>query len=192
MVKKIGNIGEELVSHSKKADTSRRGLADELFPYIWIASKQMSTRAISRWLEEKQNIKLSAATIAKVIRESEERMRALVLDMLEKEHDFFCSLPMSHIPTGSTTLFDEDAFEALAVSRNNQGTAMISNETLGGGYARLLGLYNTLKEEWFALPEEFRNECKKYIIKKDLKGPTTAKDFIIENKTEQQKGEDEE
>ena len=89
MVNKIVNIGEELVGHAKQADTSRRGLADELFPYIWIASKQMSTRAISAWLQEKQNIKLSAATIAKVVRSQTNGCASSLWKCSKKSRSFF-------------------------------------------------------------------------------------------------------
>ena len=35
----------------------------ELFPFIYDASERMSARAISRFFQEEQNIKLSAVTI---------------------------------------------------------------------------------------------------------------------------------
>jgi len=68
-------VGQELLLHAREeAEFSAqrgRSVVDELFPYIYTASKRMSTRAISRWLLETQKIKLSAVTIAKALRESE-------------------------------------------------------------------------------------------------------------------------
>ena len=86
--------------------------------------------------------------------------------MLEKEQELFSSLPMTSFVSGNTNLFDENQFETNAASRNEPAVAMIANDM--GGYARLIGLYNTLKDEWFALPEEFRKECKKFITEADI------------------------
>ena len=62
------DIGQKLVSHSKEAEfTANRGLVYELFPFIYEASDRMSARAIGRFLEEEQNIKLSAVTITKAL-----------------------------------------------------------------------------------------------------------------------------
>ena len=65
----IEGIGDGLVAFSREAETSVRGLVTELFPYIYQASKRMSTRAISKYLLETHHVKLSAASIAKALRE---------------------------------------------------------------------------------------------------------------------------
>jgi hypothetical protein len=60
------DIGQKLVGHSKSAEfTANRGLVVELFPFIFEASERMSARAIGRFLQEHQNIRLSAVTITK-------------------------------------------------------------------------------------------------------------------------------
>lgn len=62
------DIGQKLVGHSKAAEfTATRGLVTELFPFIFEASERMSARAISRFFQEEQNIKLSAVTITKAL-----------------------------------------------------------------------------------------------------------------------------
>ena len=62
------DIGQKLVGHSKAAEfTATRGLVTELFPFIHDASERMSARAISRFLQKEQNIKLSAVTITKAL-----------------------------------------------------------------------------------------------------------------------------
>jgi hypothetical protein len=64
------DVGQKLVGHSKAAEfTANRGLVVELFPFIFEASERMSARAISRFLLEEQNIKLSAVTITKALNE---------------------------------------------------------------------------------------------------------------------------
>ena len=62
------DVGQKLVDHSKSAEFSaNRGLVVDLFPFIFEASERMSARAISRFLQEKQNIRLSAVTITKAL-----------------------------------------------------------------------------------------------------------------------------
>jgi hypothetical protein len=62
------DVGQKLVGHSKSAEFSaNRGLVVELFPFIFEASERMSARAISRFLQEQQNIRLSAVTITKAL-----------------------------------------------------------------------------------------------------------------------------
>lgn len=67
-------IGESLVSFSRNARSSARGLITALFPYILPASKRMSTRAISAFLLQEHKVSVSAATIAKALREPEKHL----------------------------------------------------------------------------------------------------------------------
>jgi len=62
------DVGQKLVGHSKSAEfTANRGLVVELFPFIFEASERMSARAVCRFLQEAQNIRLSAVTITKAL-----------------------------------------------------------------------------------------------------------------------------
>lgn len=64
----LTDVGQKLVGHSKSAEfTANRGLVVELFPFIFEAADRMSARAIGRFLQEEQNIRLSAVTITKAI-----------------------------------------------------------------------------------------------------------------------------
>jgi hypothetical protein len=67
----IFDIGADLSRAAKEMPFQPRGLVEGLFPFIYEASRRMSTRAISRWLEAEHGIKLSAVTIAKALRNSE-------------------------------------------------------------------------------------------------------------------------
>src|ERR1700744_4293607 len=66
----IKELGAKLVRDSQQNEefSAQRGLIKQLFPYIFEASKRMSSRAISRWLEH-NGTKLSAATIARALRD---------------------------------------------------------------------------------------------------------------------------
>jgi hypothetical protein len=64
----LNDVGQKLVGHSKSTEfTANRGLVVELFPFIFEASERMSARAINRFFEQEQKIKLSAVTITKAL-----------------------------------------------------------------------------------------------------------------------------
>ena len=168
MAKKIKNIGEELLNHAEGAESSRRGVADDLFPYIYVAAKKLSTRAISRWLEDTQGIKLSAATVSKVLRESDERIKSHYLAVRKKEHELYCLLP--HDPE-----LPEDGVWCSALFNLPLFEDHMRTKPTDPGYtdqthiqAHIARLYNALHEEWFSLPVEFQDECKKYANPYDL------------------------
>ncbi|MCG3149375.1 MAG: hypothetical protein PCFJNLEI_02835 [Verrucomicrobiae bacterium] len=74
----LTQVGVSLLNYAKEAEfTARRGAVDDLFPFIYQASKRMSARAICRWLLDAHKVKLSAATIAKALREEERYWREL-------------------------------------------------------------------------------------------------------------------
>ena len=66
----LTGIGQKLFAHSKGAEfTARRGLALELWPFIFGAGERMHGKAISAFLEKEQGIKLSAVTINKALKD---------------------------------------------------------------------------------------------------------------------------
>lgn len=60
-------IGAELVETARNQTEDSLPLSTKLFPYIFIASRRMSLRGISRWLEEKHGVHLSAAAISRAL-----------------------------------------------------------------------------------------------------------------------------
>jgi len=75
--KNIEQIGAELVETSKSQNQDSLPLSTKLFPYIFIASRRMSLRDISRWLEENHGVKLSAAAISRALNSSELHLERL-------------------------------------------------------------------------------------------------------------------
>ena len=70
-MKAIQDIGRQLVECAEHSETfsARRGIVEELFPFIFEASKRMSLRAISRWLAAEHQIRVSPQAIAKAMRD---------------------------------------------------------------------------------------------------------------------------
>ncbi len=68
-------LGMRLLDYAKNAAPfSARGILGELFPYIFDASKRMSTHAISKWLLGAHKVKLSATAIANALKKPEKHL----------------------------------------------------------------------------------------------------------------------
>ena len=79
----VAGIGQKLFGHSKSAEfTARRGLALELWPFIFGAGERMNGKAISEFLEQDQGFKLSVVTINKVLKDPAKNWN-LYFDMVE-------------------------------------------------------------------------------------------------------------
>ena len=107
----LAAIGADLVHHAEKdADfTKRRGVIDELFPYVYQASRRMSTRAICRWLWETKRIRVSPVTIAKALREAGRYWAGFYKSIAPAAITF----ARAHRTSPESFLEEEEAFEAL-------------------------------------------------------------------------------
>jgi hypothetical protein len=70
----LQEAGRRLVDHAESIGTTARGLVTDLFPYIYAASKRMSTRAISSFLQKDHNVQISPATIARALRDPQKHV----------------------------------------------------------------------------------------------------------------------
>ena len=85
----VAGIGQKLFGHSKSAEfTARRGLALELWPFIFGASERMSGKAISEFLEKEQGFKLSIVTVNKALKDPAKNWN-LYFDMVEESARIF-------------------------------------------------------------------------------------------------------
>ena len=178
MKSNIRDIGKSLVEQAENKPSSARGMVDELFPYIHTASKRMSARAISKWLEEKQQVKLSYTTVSKVLKEADERMLKHFRDMRTIEDELHGRSPLSSPQTvwgdkSISLLFDEDAFERMVSMGAETGHAMLRQE-YGVSEATYTKLINKIRNEWFELPEAYRSDCKQFVLSENNKQPAES------------------
>lgn len=143
-------IGSELIEFSKEAEfTGQRSIIGELFPYIFLASRRMSLRAISRWLESAKGIKLSDVAIARAMRNSEKHWAALV-DEIEPAARRFAD---AHNVSAADLLKDEDLFVHLETRP----------PTLAGSpeveYDAYIDAAQIIRNKWFNYPDEVRQQC---------------------------------
>lgn len=67
----FSKIGSKLVSASKAIDRTPGEVLQELFPYIYEASRRMSARQIAKWLADEYGIQISQPTISRALRNPE-------------------------------------------------------------------------------------------------------------------------
>jgi hypothetical protein len=150
----LKELGWHLVQESKEEDfTAQRGLVNELFPFIYEASKRMSSRAISRWFEG-NNVKLSAATIAKALRNPKPYWQELA-DHIEP---FALCFARAHEVDVEELLSQGDCFSML---ENRVPSLQVVN--VGDVASHELSDYehakSVLKKDWFALSLSIREAC---------------------------------
>ena len=153
--KEIKEMGHDLLQFAKSdADfTAQRGIVDDLFPYIYQASKRMSTRAISRWLEEVHDVKLSAVTIAKALRESNKYWE-LFWERIEPSARIF---EEAHDVDMKDFLFDVQLFRGL---RDGGGNVAVSG---AAGYKEYQRACEVLNSEWFVFNKDVWTQCWGYM-----------------------------
>ena len=143
----LTDVGKEFLEHASEAEFSAgRGIVVELFPFIFVASKRLSTRAISRWLEETKGIKLSFVTIAKALRNPRESFEKF-FDGIEPAAKYFVN---AHPKTKlEAVLSSKDVFEFMRKAPPSLSDDLLTDEKDYGEAASVLA-------GWFTIPDEAR------------------------------------
>ena len=151
------SIARDLVRHSRERPIEEPLTKSELlFPGIFVASKNMSARVISRWLQEEHGVSFSPASIAKAVREKEkhfeaiaERVELLATRFAEKFDD---TTPKELL--GRPELESWEDIKPVLFSDNNEDMAWEWDE--------LGKVHSTLQEVWFDLDQEIRDRSWRY------------------------------
>ena len=147
-------IGNELVEYAYEEApfSKRRGLVAELFPFIYEASKRMSTRAIGQWLKREKKIELSAATLAKALREQDKHIDNW-MDELEPYARRFAEA--HQIELRPLLFLTNDEFRELC--QEPALTAGKLEEDQVNEMTSYESALNALQEDWFSIPEATRS-----------------------------------
>jgi hypothetical protein len=173
----IKEIGLRLVEDSKEeVFGSRRGVINELFPFIYDASKRMSSRAIGRWLET-NSVKLSPSTIAKALREPEPYWQEM-LDEIEPAALIYARAhkvdPMEILASYDLCRALKEQPPTLEYSENDQNSLANALDEYETAYA-------TLEQDWFSLPESAIETC---LANAEFGGKPTEENADAETKKE--------
>ena len=147
------------MQYADQADfTAQRGLIDELFPFIYMASKRMSLRAITRWLEENHRIQISVNAVAKAMRNQEEFWSRLVEDVEPSAR----IMADAYNVDPSEVLDSFDLFKHLETTR---GVVVADDhDGIEKELRQLASAAGVIRNRWFSLPEEVRNQCRRHFV----------------------------
>jgi hypothetical protein len=151
----LSGIGSDLFAHSKQAKfTARRGLALELFPFIFGAGQRMSARAISDYLAKKDGVKLSAVTINKALKAAHKNWN-LYFDEIEPVAKIFSKaekMPLRGFLFQKQYFYDSAKYPAMVKA---MAKLLLSDQII---YAS-----QVLRSKWFNIDWEIRLKAMPYL-----------------------------
>lgn len=163
MSESMKNIGANLIEHAEEAPISTRGIINELFPYIYVASKRMGTRAISEWLDKEQNIQLSHVTIYKALKNSEVHLKRIfenIYDAASQLETHACGDTERIFGSKITFMFSKEVFDDME-------KRMSDSRSLDPEVEALDFLFRKIRRDWYSLPKEVRAACENFFVRKD-------------------------
>lgn len=156
---RLREIGHEMLEYAENAEfTAQHGLIDELFPFIYAASKRMSLRAITRWLEENHRIKISANAVAKAMR-NQERYWAGLVETVEPSARVMAD---AYGVPPSRVLDDYEYFRHLETEP--PAVAAEDSDGIGKELRRLADAVGLIRNRWYSLPDDVRNQCRRHFV----------------------------
>ncbi len=162
MKKDLKKIGRDLVKASREVRFSAaRGVVADLFPFIFQASQRMSTRAIRDWLNKKHQIYISAATIAKALRE-QRKYWAMFFDNIRSSAVCFES---AHNVPMEEFLFDRERFEQMCKGKPTFYVKDPKDQMQGVGALFDYQIsHQVLLRDWFELDDATLEMCKEHLL----------------------------
>ena len=160
---KFLDIGKGLAEHSTKAKFTARGVADELFPFIYVASKRMGARAISEWLAKEHNVKLSHVSISKTVNNAPQHFKQIADAVFEPalllEEVISKRIGDEASSSMFSFLWSEEEFQKI-----RRGTFSMTCSAIEIGAVD--AAFHTVQILWFSIPAEVRAKCEPFLVKK--------------------------
>lgn len=168
------NIGDSLLAYAKGAEFSaQRGAVIELFPYIFQASKRLSARAISSFLQEKHGVKISYVTLGKALRQPEKYWN-LFYDSIEP---YAWTVGEAHEKPLKYFMSEPDKFQEMLETKPCYLVDDIDDKhswtTAMGEYDEALRI---LDDKWFCFDAEVLEEGRHYLLFRFSEKPSAKTD----------------
>jgi len=145
-----GKIGVDLLKYaSNSVGEGKRGLIDQIYPFVHEASRTMGLREISRWLRER-GLGVSHATISRALRKPELHWKGY-FDTRVKPHAKALRCAWG-IPMRDFLFVSSSEFNSLSLDK-----ALSSYDE-----SEINVPANILSEEWFMLPAKTREHCRPF------------------------------
>ena len=159
MEDEIPAVGADLLEHARLNSLQPRGLMDDLFPFIYEASKRLSSRAISRWLEHEKGIKISNVTIAKALRNPDKYWE----EFAERMESYIRTVENETNAAAESFLMNEEVLDYLGPDESMR-LDYEDAQGDGRGSAEFDGAVHNLKEFWYPLSLATRREIFPYFL----------------------------
>lgn len=153
----IPAVGAQLVQASEDWERSPGEILTELFPYVFEASKRMSTRAICRWLEESHGIKISQPTISRALRNPEKYWQPFA-ELMEPHARI---VERGTKPASSEFMADERLFE-WAIQEDNLEFSGNDADEVFADRNEIGRAIHYLRDHWFCLSDTTRAHMNHY------------------------------
>jgi hypothetical protein len=165
----LTEIGSALLEHAKGAEFSARGVVGELFPFIVQASKRLSSRAISQYLDEKHGVKVSFVTIGKALRNPRKYWNAYY-DQIE--HSAWMVGETYQKPLAKF-MADPEAYQEMVEAKPVYITdsALPEGERLDTAINDFEEARDILDDKWFCFDEDILREAIIYLFPRLLVKP---------------------
>jgi hypothetical protein len=150
----MAGVGQKLFAHSKSAEfTARRGLALELWPFIFGAGERMNGKAISQFLEKAQGFKLSSVTINKALKDPAKNWN-LYFDLVEPSARVFAK--SDGLAMGDLLFQEQYFFKPVEHPILKAAVKLIVSDEIK--YAASI-----LRTKWFSIDWEIRLKARPFL-----------------------------
>jgi hypothetical protein len=104
----LSSVGSDLVSHANEfGSPNRLPLITQLFPFLFLASRRMTTREMSDWLSKEKGVSLSAPMITKGLKRPDLHLKRIV-EHVQPLAAFVCAV---HERDVDGLLFGDDPYK---------------------------------------------------------------------------------
>ena len=167
-------VGKSLIEHVQDAASTRQGIVDELFPYIVQASKKISARAISRYLEDEHGVKVSYVTIGRALRNPRKYWN-LYYDIIEP---YAWIVAQSHEKSLMDFITEPEKYQEMLESKPVLIVDDINNldDSLFRADIEYRNAVTVLDAKWFCFDQDILHEARVYLIQRFVQKPAPQKD----------------
>ncbi|MBG1267251.1 hypothetical protein [Nostoc sp. WHI] len=148
----LSKIGIELIEASKEVERKPGEVLQEIFPFVYEASRRMSAREISKWLQDKYDIQISQPTLSRALKDPKQFWDGYTETIEPVARRIASSLGIN-IKSVLFNLGQEDdmAFhEAMQDAKHKLSKSELKDVEDGLVF---------LREKWFVLSDGTRRDC---------------------------------
>lgn len=156
----LPSIGYDLLSHAQEfGEPNRLPITTQLFPFLFLASRRMTTREMSEWLDKNKGVKLSAVMISKGLKRPDLHLRRIA-EHVQPLAAYVTAVYHYSGETAESLLFGKDEESGESALKAFADMVWNDPDSPSEGVTEAL---ETLAELWEPMPEEVKFMCLRYL-----------------------------